>query len=204
MKVIAFERSLQGTGASRRLRNAGKTPAIVYGAGNEPQLIELDHNALFHALKKEAFHASILDLEIADKSEQVLLRDVQYHPFKQLILHVDFQRVDAKQKLQTKVPLHFLNPEISPAVKLSAAIVSHIFTEIEITCLPANLPEFIAVDLAKLEVGHSIHVKDITLPSGVELVQHLDLENPVIVTATVPAGAAADEAAAATKDAPAA
>jgi large subunit ribosomal protein L25 len=204
MKVIAFERSLQGTGASRRLRNAGKTPAIVYGAGNEPQLIEIDHNALFHALKKEAFHASILDLEIAGKSEQVLLRDVQYHPFKQLILHVDFQRVDAKQKLHTKVPLHFLNPEISPAVKLSAAIVSHIFTEIEITCLPANLPEFIAVDLAKLEVGHSIHVKDITLPSGVELVQHLDLENPVIVTATVPAGAAADEAAAATKDAPAA
>ena len=202
MKVIAFERSLQGTGASRRLRNAGKTPAIVYGAGAEPHLIELDHNALFHALKKETFHASILDLEIAGKSEQVLLRDVQYHPFKQLVLHVDFQRVDAKQKLHTKVPLHFLNPEISPAVKLSAAIISHIFTEIEITCLPANLPEFIAVDLSKLVVGHSIHVKDITLPIGVVLVQHLDLENPVIVTATVPAGAVADEAAA--KDAPAA
>ena len=200
MKVIAFERSLQGTGASRRLRNAGKTPAIVYGAGNEPQLIEIDHNALFHALKKEAFHASILDLEIAGKSEQVLLRDVQYHPFKQLILHVDFQRVDAKQKLHTKVPLHFLNPEISPAVKLSAAIVSHIFTEIEITCLPANLPEFIAIDLSKLVVGHSIHVKDIALPVGVALVQHLEQENPVIVTATVPAGAVADEAA--SKDTP--
>ena len=202
MKVIAFERSLQGTGASRRLRNAGKTPAIVYGAGNEPQLIELDHNALFHALKKETFHASILDLEIGGKSEQVLLRDVQYHPFKQLILHVDFQRVDASQKLHTKVPLHFLNPEISPAVKLSAAIVSHIFTEIEITCLPANLPEFIAIDLSKLVVGHSIHAKDITLPLGVALVQHLEQENPVIVTATVPAGAVADEAA--SKDAPAA
>ena len=202
MKVIAFERSLQGTGASRRLRNAGKTPAIVYGAGNEPQLIELDHNALFHALKKETFHASILDLEIAGKSEQVLLRDVQYHPFKQLVLHVDFQRVDAKQKLHIKVPLHFLNPEISPAVKLSAAIVSHIFTEIEITCLPANLPEFIAIDLSKLVVGHSIHAKDITLPLGVALVQHLEQENPVIVTATVPAGAVADEAA--TKDEPAA
>jgi len=202
MKVIAFERSLQGTGASRRLRNAGKTPAIVYGAGNEPQLIELDHNALFHALKKETFHASILDLEIGGKSEQVLLRDVQYHPFKQLILHVDFQRVDASQKLHTKVPLHFLNPEISPAVKLSAAIVSHIFTEIEITCLPANLPEFIAIDLSKLVVGHSIHAKDITLPLGVALVQHLEQENPVIVTATVPAGAVADEAA--TKDEPAA
>jgi large subunit ribosomal protein L25 len=201
MKVIAFERSLQGTGASRRLRNAGKTPAIVYGAGSEPRLIELDHNALFHALKKETFHASILDLEIAGKAEQVLLRDVQYHPFKQLVLHVDFQRVDAKQKLHTKVPLHFLNPENSPAVKLSAAIISHIFTEIEITCLPANLPEFIAIDLSKLVVGHSIHVKDIALPIGVALVQHLELENPVIVTATVPAGAVADEAAA--KDAPA-
>jgi len=174
----------------------------VYGAGNEPQLIELDHNALFHALKKETFHASILDLEIAGKSEQVLLRDVQYHPFKQLVLHVDFQRVDASQKLHTKVPLHFLNPEISPAVKLSAAIVSHIFTEIEITCLPANLPEFIAIDLSKLVVGHSIHVKDIALPVGVALVQHLEQENPVIVTATVPAGAVADEAA--SKDAPAA
>jgi len=194
MKVIAFERSLQGTGASRRLRNAGKTPAIVYGAGSEPQLIELDHNALFHALKKETFHASILDLEIAGKSQQVLLRDVQYHPFKQLVLHVDFQRVDASQKLHTKVPLHFLNPEVSPAVKLSAGIISHVFTEIEITCLPGNLPEFIAVDLSKLEVGHSIHAKDLTLPAGVELVQHLELENPVIVSASVPAGVAADEA----------
>ena len=203
MDVIAFERSAQGTGASRRLRRAGKTPGIVYGTG-EPQLIELDHNALFHALRKEAFHASILNLKVGENgaNQQVLLRDVQYHPFKQLVLHVDFQRVDASQKLHTKVPLHFLNPEISPAVKLSAAIVSHIFTEIEITCLPANLPEFIAIDLSKLVVGHSIHAKDITLPLGVALVQHLEQENPVIVTATVPAGAVADEAA--SKDAPAA
>ena len=208
MKVIAFERSLQGTGASRRLRNAGKTPAIVYGAGSEPQSIEIDHNALYHALKKEAFHASILDLEIAGKTEQVLLRDVQYHPFKQLVLHVDFQRVDAKQKLHIKVPLHFLNPELSPAVKLSAGIVSHVITELEIVCLPADLPEFIEIDLSKLEVGHSIHAKDITLPKGVELVQHLDLENPVVVSASIPAGKASDEetpaAAEAPKDAPAA
>lgn len=194
MKVIAFERSLQGTGASRRLRNAGKTPAIVYGAGSAPKMIELDHNALFHALKKEAFHSSILDLEVAGTSEPVLLRDVQYHPFKQLVLHVDFQRVDPKQKLHTKVPLHFLNPEVSPAVKLGGAIVSHVFTEIEISCLPANLPEFIAIDLSKLEIGHAIHAKDIQLPAGVELVQHIELENPVVVSASVPAGAAAEEA----------
>jgi large subunit ribosomal protein L25 len=205
MKVVAFERSLQGTGASRRLRNAGKTPAIVYGAGSEPQVIELDHNALFHALKKEAFHSSILDLEIAGKSQPVLLRDVQYHPFKQLVLHVDFQRVDAKQKLHTKVPLHFLNPEVSPAVKLSAGIISHVITELEIVCLPADLPEFLEIDLSKLEVGHSIHAKDIMLPKGVELVQHLDLENPVVVSASIPAGKTAEEESAdAAKDAPAA
>jgi large subunit ribosomal protein L25 len=201
MKVIAFERSLQGTGASRRLRNAGKTPAIVYGAGSEPQVIELDHNALYHALKKEAFHASILDLEIGGKSQQVLLRDVQYHPFKQLVLHVDFQRVDAKQKLHTKVPLHFLNAEASPAVKLSAGIISHVITELEIACLPADLPEFIEIDLSALEVGNSIHAKDIVLPKGVELVQHIDLENPVVAAASIPAGKAAD---AESTDAPAA
>src|SRR5262245_25539923 len=135
MKVIAFERNLQGTGASRRLRNTGKTPGIVYCASSEPQLIELDHNALWHALKKEVFHSSILDLEVAGKSQQVLLRDVQYHPFRQLVLHVDFQRVDAKKKLHTKVPLHFMNQETNPAVKLSGAVISHVVTELEVECL---------------------------------------------------------------------
>lgn len=109
MKVVAFERSVQGTGASRRLRNAGKTPAIIYGAGAEPKLIELDHNALYHALKKEAFHSSILDIEVAGKVEKALLRDFQLHPFKQLVLHVDFQRVSATEKIHVKVPLHFLS-----------------------------------------------------------------------------------------------
>jgi len=197
MKVVAFERSLQGTGASRRLRNTGKTPGIVYGADAQPQLIELDHNALWHALKKEVFHSSILDLEVAGKSQQVLLRDVQYHPFRQLVLHVDFQRVDAKKKLHTKVPLHFLNQESNPAVKLSGAIISHVVNEIEIECLPAALPEFLEVDLAKIEAGQTMHAKDITLPSGVALVAHVEAENPLIASATVPAGAVADEAAAA-------
>ncbi|WDD95368.1 50S ribosomal protein L25/general stress protein Ctc [Burkholderia sp. FERM BP-3421] len=194
MKVVAFERQQQGTGASRRLRNTGKTTGIVYGGEAAPQMIELDHNALWHALKKEAFHASILDLEVAGQSQQVLLRDVQYHPFRQLVLHVDFQRVDAKKKLHTKVPLHFLNAEISPAVKLSSAIVSHVVNEIEVECLPAALPEFLEVDLSKIEAGQSLHAKDVTLPAGVALVAHVDAENPVVASATIPAGAVSDAA----------
>jgi len=193
MKVVAFERSQQGTGASRRLRNAGKTPAIVYGATGEPKLIELDHNALFHALKKEAFHSSILDLEIAGKNEPVLLRDVQYHPWKQIILHVDFQRVDPSKKLHTKVPLHFMNQETSKAVKFGGAVLTHVMNEVEIACLPSNLPEFIEVDLAEVEIGKSLHVKDLQLPHGVELAQHLEQENPVFLSVTVPAGVVAEE-----------
>ena len=196
MKVVAFERQQQGTGASRRLRNAGKTTGIVYGGEAAPQKIELDHNALWHALKKEAFHSSILDLEVAGQSQQVLLRDVQYHPFKQLVLHVDFQRVDAKKKLHTKVPLHFMNQETNPAVKLGGAIISHVINEIEIECLPGALPEFIEVDLVKIEAGQSLHATDIVLPAGVALVAHLVAENPVIVSAPVPAGAQSEEASA--------
>ncbi|OAJ60259.1 50S ribosomal protein L25/general stress protein Ctc [Paraburkholderia ginsengiterrae] len=204
MKVVAFERSLQGTGASRRLRNSGKTPGIVYGAGADTQLVELDHNALWHALKKEVFHSSILDLEVGGKSQQVLLRDVQYHPFRQLVLHVDFQRVDAKKKLHTKVPLHFMNQESNPAVKLSSAIISHVVNELEIECLPAALPEFIEVDLAKIEAGQSVHAKDIALPAGVSLVAHVEAENPVVASATIPAGAIAEGEAAAEGETPAA
>jgi large subunit ribosomal protein L25 len=193
MKVVAFERSKQGTGASRRLRNSGKTPGIVYGAGSDVQLVELDHNALWHALKKEVFHSSILDLEIAGKSTQVLLRDVQYHPFKQLVLHVDFQRVDAKKKLHTKVPLHFMNQETNPAVKLSGAVISHVITELEVECLPADLPEFLEIDLAKIEAGQTMHAKDIPLPKGVTLTISVDAENPVVASATIPAAVVSEE-----------
>ncbi|MFZ9264196.1 MAG: 50S ribosomal protein L25/general stress protein Ctc [Polynucleobacter sp.] len=186
MKVVAYERSVQGTGASRRLRNAGKTPGIIYGGNEAPQAVELDHNALFHALRKEAFHSSILDIEVAGKSQKALLRDYQMHPFKPLVLHIDFQRVDAKQKIHVKVPLHFVNAEIAPAVKLGGALISHIATEIEVSCLPADLPEYIQVDLSKIEVGHAIHVKDVALPKGLSLVPHLEHENPVVVNARVP------------------
>ena len=186
MKVVAFERSVQGTGASRRLRNSGKTPGIIYGGTELPQAVELDHNALFHALKKEAFHASILVIEVGGNVQQALLRDYQMHPFKPLVLHVDFQRVDAKQKIHVRVPLHFKGDEISPAVKLGGGVVNHVFNDLEISCLPADLPEFIEVDLSKIEVGHSIHAKDLVLPKGVVLSLHVEQDNPVVAVARVP------------------
>lgn len=204
MKVIAFPRKEQGTGASRRLRNAGQTPGIIYGGTSAPVNIALDHNALYHALKKEAFHSSILDMEVEGKVEKVLLRDFQMHAYKQLVLHVDFQRVDEKQKIHVKVPLHFINAETSPAVKLGGAIVSHVMTELDITCLPKELPEFIEVDLSNIEAGQSIHLSDITLPKGITPVLHGGQDNPTIANASVPAGqVSADEAAAAEETPPA-
>ncbi len=199
MKFVAFERAKQGTGASRRLRNTGRTPGIVYGGKGEPQLIELDHNALWHALKKEVFHSSILDMELNGQSTQVLLRDVQYHPFKQLVLHIDFQRVDANTKMHKKVPIHYSNEESSPAVKTDACLVNHVITELDISCLPADLPEFIAVDLSGLKKGTSLHLNDITLPKGVTAVTH-GKANPVLVSVVTPA---AEEAPAADATAPA-
>jgi large subunit ribosomal protein L25 len=196
MKVVAFERSVQGTGASRRLRNSGKTPGIIYGGKDAATVIELDHNALFHALRKEAFHSSILDLEIGGKAQKVLLRDYQMHPFKPLVLHIDFQRVSATEKVHMRVPLHFVNADTSAAVKLQGAVISHISTELEVSCLPADLPEFIEVDLSKIEVGHGIHAKDLTLPKGVSLVLHIEQENPVLANARIPAVKSADTEAA--------
>ena len=196
MKVVAFPRTEQGSGASRRLRNAGQTPAIIYGGSAAPVAIALDHNALFHALKKEAFHSSILDMEIEGKAEKVLLRDFQMHAYKQLVLHADFQRVDPNQKIHVKVPLHFVNAEISPAVKLGGAIISHVMNELDISCLPADLPEFIEVDLSKVEAGQSIHLSGLTLPKGVSAVLH-GQEDFTVATVNVPAGQVAAEDAAA-------
>lgn len=205
MKVIAFVRKEQGTGASRRLRNAGQTPGIVYGGSEAPVSISLDHNALYHALKKETFHSSILDLEIDGAVQKVLLRDFQVHAYKQLVLHADFQRIDAKQAIHVKVPLHFINADVAPAVKLSGAIISHVIADLDITCLPADLPEFVEVDLTNIEVGHSIHLADLKLPKGVTAVSQ---ENLTIATASIPAGKVEAEApvaaAAPAADAPAA
>ncbi len=185
MKFTAFERTLQGTGASRRLRNAQKVPGIVYGAGT-PAMIELDHNALFFALKKEAFHSSLLDMELAGKTEQVLLRDYQMHPFRPIVLHIDFQRVDATTKVTKKVPLHFINEETSPAVKTDACVVNHVLNELNIQCLASQLPEFITVDLSNLSKGQSLHVSDIQLGQGIKVVTH-GKPNPVIASANVQA-----------------
>ena len=200
MKFVDFERAKQGTGASRRLRNSGRTPGIVYGSTSAPQLIELDHNALWHALKKEAFHASILDMELNGQTSKVLLRDYQMHPFKQLVQHIDFQRVDANTTLHMKVPLHFSGEEESEAVKTDKCTINHVVTELEIACLPADLPEAINVDLSGLKKGVSLSLSDITLPKGVKAVTH-GKKNPVLVSVVNPAAeeapAAADAAAAA-------
>jgi len=185
MKFVAYERTLQGTGASRRLRNAQKVPGIVYGAGT-PAMIELDHNALFFALKKEAFHSSLLDMELGGKTEQVLLRDYQMHPFRPIVLHVDFQRVDATTKITKKVPLHYVNEENSPAVKTDACVVNHVVNELNIQCLASQLPEFITVDLGEMTKGQSLHVSDIKLPVGTKVVTH-GTPNPVIASANVQA-----------------
>ena len=191
MKFVAFERAKQGTGASRRLRTVGKTPGIVYGGEGQPQLIELDHNALWHALKKEAFHSSILDMELGGKTSKVLLRDVQYHPFRQQVQHIDFQRVDANTRLHMKVPVHYKGAEESEAVKLDKCLVNPIINELDISCLPAALPEFIEVDLSGLKKGTTLHLKDSKLPKGVKAVTH-GKPNPALVSVVVPA---AEEAA---------
>jgi large subunit ribosomal protein L25 len=165
-------------------------------------LIELDHNALFHAIKKEAFHASILDMELAGKEHKVLLRDLQMHPYKQQILHIDFQRVEAKTKMTVKVPLHYSGEEDSPAVKAENCLVNHVLTELTVSCFPADIPEFIAIDLSGLKKGTSLHVKDVALPKGVKFVVK-GQANPVLVSvSSISAEAEADAAAAAAAAAP--
>jgi large subunit ribosomal protein L25 len=193
MKFVAYERTLQGTGASRRLRNAQKVPGIVYGAGT-PAMVELDHNALFFALKKEAFHSSILEMELSGKSEQVLLRDYQMHPYRPIVLHIDFQRVDATTKIVKKVPLHFINEENSPAVKTDSCVVNHVITELRISCLASQLPEFLTIDLGNLAKGQTLHVNDIKLADGIKIMTQ-GKPNPVIVS--VSAQAAEEEVVAA-------
>ena len=196
IEVIAYKREAQGSSASRRLRHAGKVPGIVYGGTAAPMQIELDHNALYHALRKEAFHASVLTLTVDGSKESVLLRDTQWHPYKQQVLHVDFQRVDKDHKIHVKVPLHFLNADVAPGVKTGGGKAHHIVNELDVQCFPGSLPEFIAVDMGKLEVGHSIHANDLVLPAGVELVAHIVAENPAVASINAPKGAAEEAPAA--------
>ena len=193
MKFVAFERAKQGTGASRRLRNTGRAPGIVYGGDGQPQLIELDHNALFFALKKEAFHSSILEMELAGNAQKVLLRDYQMHPVRNQIMHIDFQRVSATEKIHVKAPLHFINADEGPGVKLGGGIVTHILTEAEISCLAKDLPEFIEVDLGAMEVGQTVHLSEVKLPKGVEFVQLAHGNDAAVASVTKPRGAASSD-----------
>jgi large subunit ribosomal protein L25 len=187
-ELIAQSRTLQGTSASRRLRRASKVPGIVYGAGAAPQNIEVDHNDLLLKLKKEAFHSSIINLVVDGKKEQVLLRDTQRHAYKLQVLHVDFQRVDATHELHIKVPLHFVNEDVAPGVKLSHGLVNHVMTELEVHCLAKDLPEFISVDVGALKVGESIHVSQLVLPAGVKPLLHTS-DDPVVVGVVAKGGA---------------
>jgi large subunit ribosomal protein L25 len=184
-EFTAFPRATEGRGASRRLRRTGRAPGIVYGGSAAPQPIELDHNALIHALKKESFHSTILSMKLGEGAHRVLLRDVQMHPFRNEVLHIDFQRVDENRKIRVKVPLHFINADKSLAVSTTDAIISHVLTELDVSCLPKDLPAFIEVDLSPLAVGQSIHVSDLTLPFGVTAVTRPG-ESPVVATAVVP------------------
>ncbi len=193
IEFTAFPRTLQGTGASRRLRGGGKVPGIVYGADKPAQSIELDHHALYRHLKMEAFHASILDMTYEGNKQQVLLRDVQMHPFKQLVLHVDFQRVDKNKKIHMKVPFHFINADICPGVKTGGGVINHIMNEVNIQCLPGDLPEYIEINLDKLELGQSMHINDVALPKGVEPISRVKKDNPAIVTVHTPRVAAVEE-----------
>ncbi|HET8832353.1 MAG TPA: 50S ribosomal protein L25/general stress protein Ctc [Casimicrobiaceae bacterium] len=203
IEFTAFPRATEGRGASRRMRRSGKAPGIVYGGSTPPQPIELDHNALIHALRNEVFHASILTMKVDGASTQVLLRDVQMHPFRNEVLHVDFQRIDPSRKIHMKVPLHFVNEAQSPAVKSEGAIISHVMTELDIACLPKDLPEFIEIDLSELDTAHSLHVSGVKLPPGVSVVSHRT-GDPVVATAVVPKAAAETEETAAEGEAPAA
>ncbi len=194
IEINATTRKAQGTGASRRLRNSGRVPGIVYGSG-DVVMIELDHNDLYHKLRSEAFHASVLTLNLEGKKESVLLRDFVMHPFRQQVQHIDLQRVDAKKKMHIKVPLHFINEAIAPGVKIGGGKISHVMNELDIICLPKDLPAFIEVDLGKLELGHSVHVSDLKLPQGVEAAAHgTHTAEAVVATVQVPRGAVEAEA----------
>ena len=200
MKVIATTRTTQGTGASRRLRRADKLPGIIYGGKNPATPIELEHNPIFFALRKEKFHASILTMELDGKEELVVLRDFQMHPYKQQVMHIDFQRIAPDEVVTMRVPLHFSGEELSPAVKIDKCIISRATAYVEVACLPRDLPEFIAVDLSKMETGTTLHATDLVVPEGVKMVTDSVIASviqPVEEEIIAPAAAEGDAAAAA-------
>ncbi len=199
IEIKAIKRDVKGTGASRRLRRAGNVPGVVYGGGKDAVTIELNHKELFLQFRHEAFHASILDLNLDGKKESVLLRDYQMHPVRNTIQHIDFQRVSTTEKIHVKVPFHFINADVAPGVKLGGGIVAHIATEADVSCLAKDLPEFIEVDLANLEMGHSVHLSQIKLPKGVEFVQLAHGNDAAVAAIAKTRGSVSDDAAEATE-----
>jgi len=189
----ANKREDQGSGASRRLRRAGKLPGIIYGGGADATPITLDHNELYHMLQKESFHASVLTIDVDGVKQNAILRDTQWHAFKPQVLHIDFQRVDATHKIHLKVPLHFVNDDICPGVKLEGGMVSHVMTELDVNCLPQDLPEFIEVDLKDLTGAKSLHVSELVMPAGVEVVHHGEGDPIVATVLKTGGGEGADE-----------
>ena len=203
IEISAQQREVQGTGASRRLRRSGKVPGIIYGGAAGSVNIVLDHKELYQNLVNEKFHATILTVKLDGAEEPVLLRAYNMHPFKAQVQHVDFQRVLRDRKIHMKVPLHFVHAETAPGVKEQGGVPNHVLNEIDITCLPDDLPEFIDVDLGSMKVGDSIHAKDLKFPKGVEPVLHRN-ENPVVATLIVPALVTEEEETVAAEAVPAA
>ena len=177
----AAKREGQGSGASRRLRRAGNVPGIIYGAGQSALPITMDHNDLYHMLQKEAFHASVLTADVDGTKQTVVLRDAQWHAYRPQVLHIDFQRVSATEKIHLKVPIHFLNDDICPGVKLEGGMVSHVMNDVDVECLPADLPEYIEADLKDLSGTTSLHLSELKLPKGVEIVHHGE-GDPIVAT----------------------
>lgn len=197
-ELNAEKRADTGKGASRRLRRLqDKIPAILYGGEKEPMSITLNHNEVLKALEHEAFYSHILTIKVNGKAEKAVLKDVQRHAFKPKVIHMDFQRVSAKTKLHMHVPLHFINEDIAPGVKTGGGMVNHLLTDVEVVCLPNDLPEYIEVDLAKLQVNQSLHLSDLKLPKGVELVALSHGNDLTVVNIQLPRAAVAEEAAAA-------
>ena len=186
IEINAKERKSKGTGASRRLRHEGTTPGILYGGVKDSISLEIDTKELFMQFRHEAFHASILTLNLEGKKESVILRDFQMHPVRKNIQHIDFQRINENEKISVKVPFHFINEETAPGVKIEGGLVSHIMTEIDISCIPKDLPQYIEVDLGELAMGESIHLSEVTVPEGVELTSLTDENDPAITSISKP------------------
>ncbi|MDJ0832158.1 MAG: 50S ribosomal protein L25/general stress protein Ctc [Gammaproteobacteria bacterium] len=170
IELNAEPRSDMGKGASRRLRKTGMVPAIIYGGGDDPESITLAHNEFIHELEKEAIYSQVLSVKLGKKKEDVILRDLQRHPYKNLVMHADFQRIDKNKAISVTVPLHFINEETCHGVKMEGGLLNHLVSEVEISCLPKHLPEFLELDVAELKLGESLHLSDISLPEGVEIV----------------------------------